>query len=76
MPASPSGGRRPFIGLIQLNVSHSCTRHTDTVRTSQEAHYISSTETNRLMAFGETVAVYCKMCGQNAEFYYVEAGGT
>jgi hypothetical protein len=34
--------------------------HTDTVRTSQEIHYICSTEPNRLMLFGETVAVYCE----------------
>jgi hypothetical protein len=36
------------------------------------------------MLFGETVAVYCgkptehtnTLCGQNAEFQYVKAGGT
>jgi hypothetical protein len=37
------------------------------------------------MLFGETVAVYCEnrtehtdtlLCGQNAEFLYVKAGGT
>jgi hypothetical protein len=36
------------------------------------------------MLFGETVAVYCEnhtehtdtLCGQNAEFWYVVAGGT
>jgi hypothetical protein len=36
------------------------------------------------MLFGETVAVYCEnhtehtdtLCGQNAEFSYVKAGGT
>jgi hypothetical protein len=35
------------------------------------------------MLFGETVAVYCEnhtehintLCGQNAEFWYVKAGG-
>jgi hypothetical protein len=32
--------------------------HTDTVHTSQETHYVSATETNRLMLFEETVAVY------------------
>jgi hypothetical protein len=31
-----------------------------TVRTSQESHYVSATEPNRLMLFGETVAVYCE----------------
>jgi hypothetical protein len=29
-------------------------------RTSQETHYIPSTEINRLMLFGETVTVYCE----------------
>jgi hypothetical protein len=33
------------------------TEHTDTVRTSQETHYVSDTEPNRLMLFRETVAV-------------------
>jgi hypothetical protein len=32
--------------------------HTDTVRTSQETHYVSATKPNRLMLFGETVSVY------------------
>jgi hypothetical protein len=60
------------------------TEHTDTVRTSQETHYLSAREPNRLMPFAETVAVYCEdhtehtdtVCGQNAEFWYVKAGGT
>jgi hypothetical protein len=30
------------------------------VRTSQETHYVSATEPNRLMLFRETVAVYCE----------------
>jgi hypothetical protein len=30
------------------------------LRTSQETHNISTTEPNRLMLFGETVAVYCE----------------
>jgi hypothetical protein len=30
----------------------------NSVRTSQETHYVSATETNRLMLFRETVAVY------------------
>jgi hypothetical protein len=68
------------------------TEHTDTlcgqnaefwyvnsVRTSQETHYVSTTKPNRLMLFGETVAGYCEnhtehthtLCGQNAEFWYV-----
>jgi hypothetical protein len=36
------------------------TEHTNTVRTSQETHYFSATEPNRLMLFVETVAVYCE----------------
>jgi hypothetical protein len=62
------------------------TEHTDTVRTSQETHYVSATEPNRLMLFEEAVAVYCEnrtehtdtLCSQNAEFWYVKAdeGGT
>jgi hypothetical protein len=51
--------------------------------TSQKTHYVPSTKPNRLMLFGETVAVYCEnhiehtntLCGQNAEFY-VKADGT
>jgi hypothetical protein len=46
----------------------------NSVRTSQEAHYVSTTNTNRLTSFKETVAVYCEnymehtttICGQNA----------
>jgi hypothetical protein len=34
--------------------------HTDTVCISQEAHYVSATEPNRLMLFGKTVGVYCE----------------
>jgi hypothetical protein len=52
------------------------TEHTDTVRISQETHYVIATEPNRLMLFGETVAVYCEnhtehtdtVRSQNAEF--------
>jgi hypothetical protein len=48
--------------------------YTNPVRTSQETHYVSITKPNRLMLFGETVAVYCEnrtehtdtLCGQNA----------
>jgi thioredoxin-related protein len=36
------------------------TEHTDTVRTSQETHYVSATEPNRLMLFREIFAVYCE----------------
>jgi hypothetical protein len=36
------------------------TEHRDTVNTSLETHYVSATESNRLMLFVETVAVYCR----------------
>jgi hypothetical protein len=56
----------------------------NSVRTSQETHYVSTTKPNRLRLFRETVAVYCRnhmehtdtLCGQNAEFRYVKVGGT
>jgi hypothetical protein len=34
--------------------------HSNSVRTSQETHYVSATKPNRLMLFRETVAVYCE----------------
>jgi hypothetical protein len=45
---------------------------------------VSATEPNQLLLFRERVSVYCEnhtghtntLCGQNAEFYYVKAGGT
>jgi hypothetical protein len=47
----------------------------NSVRTSQETHYVSATKPNRLMLFRETVAVYCEnytehtttLCGQKTE---------
>jgi hypothetical protein len=56
---------------------HTHTVFTDSVRTSEETHYVPATETNRLMLFTETIAVYCEnrtehtdtLCGQNAEFF-------
>jgi hypothetical protein len=64
--------------LFRKTVAVYCENHTeltDTVRTSQETHYVSTTKTNRLMLFRETVAVCCEnhteptdtLCGQNAE---------
>jgi hypothetical protein len=40
--------------------SENHTEHTVTVRTSRETHYVSAIETNRLVLFRETVAVYCR----------------
>jgi hypothetical protein len=50
--------------------------YTNPICTSQKTHYVSTTKPNRLMLFGETVAVYCgnrtehkdTLCGQNVEF--------
>jgi hypothetical protein len=60
-----------FYSLMALGVFR-----TLSVRTSQEAHSVSITTTNRLMLFRETIAVYCEnhtehintLCGQNVEF--------
>jgi hypothetical protein len=61
--------------LIRETVAVYCennTEHTGTVRTSQQTHHVSATETNRLMLLGEIVAVYGEnhtehtdtLCGQ------------
>jgi hypothetical protein len=50
----------------------------------QETHYVSARKINQLMLFRETIAIYCEnhtehintLGGQNAEFWYVKAGGT
>jgi hypothetical protein len=49
----------------------------NSVRTSQETHYISATKPNLLMLFREIIAVYCEnrtehintVCGENAELF-------
>jgi hypothetical protein len=57
----------------------------NSVRASQETHYVSTTKTNRLMLFREIIAVYCEnhtehintLWGQNAEiFINVKATGS
>jgi hypothetical protein len=56
----------------------------NSVRTSQETRYVSATETNRLMLFRKTVAVYCKnhtehintLCGRKEEFFSVKSLST
>jgi hypothetical protein len=45
------GKMRSGNGQLDLELGLGCT--------SQETHYVSATEPNRLMLFGETVAVYC-----------------
>jgi hypothetical protein len=41
-------------------VGHNKITYNNSVRTSQETHYVSTTKPNRLMLFGETIAVYCE----------------
>jgi hypothetical protein len=41
------------------------TEHTDTVRTSQETHYVSAAEPNRLMLLWEIVDF---QCGNHTEY--------
>jgi hypothetical protein len=77
-----SGYHGQTLTLYELNLFAMI--YTNPVRTSQETHYVSTTKTNRLILFGETVAVYCEnhmehtdtLCGQDAEFWCVKAGGT
>jgi hypothetical protein len=60
------------------------TEHTNSVRTSQEAHYVSATKINQLMLYRETVAVYCEnhtehtdtLCEQNADVLHIKARNT
>jgi hypothetical protein len=51
----------------------------NSVRTSQETHYVYAAKVNRLMPFKEIIAVYCEnhakhanaLCRQNAEVFIV-----
>jgi predicted Zn-dependent protease with MMP-like domain len=55
----------------------------NSVRTSQETHYVSATKPNRLMLFREMISVYCEnhtehintLCGQNVEFLILDRAG-
>jgi hypothetical protein len=55
----------------------------NSVRTSQETYYISARKFILLMLFREIIALHCHqhtkhrntLCGQNAKFWYVKAGG-
>jgi hypothetical protein len=57
--------------------------NSEAVPTTQKTHCVYITKTNRLMLFGETVAVYCvnhmehtnTLCGQNAGLLNVKGGG-
>jgi hypothetical protein len=57
---TPPTNRLMLLGETVAVYCENHTEHTDTVRTSQETHYVSATEPNRLMLFRETVGVYCE----------------
>jgi hypothetical protein len=78
--SSESHGTHGHILLSDCSGSFTTIEHS--VRTPQETHYVTTTKPNRLMLFGETVAVYYEnhtehtntLCWQNAR--YVKADGT
>jgi hypothetical protein len=65
-----------FAQLARLRLNAFQIIYKNSVRTSQETHYISVTKTNRLILFGEIIAVNCEIhmedinatCGQSAEY--------
>jgi hypothetical protein len=68
----------------QINTNFLKVIYTNPGRTSQEAQHVSAIEPNRLMLFRGTVAVCWEnhtehtntLCGRNAQFFNVKAGGT
>jgi hypothetical protein len=70
--------------FIPLRLNFLFIIYNNLVRTWQETHYVSATKPSRLMLFRETVAVYSEnhmehtntLCGQNAEIFNVQVGGT
>jgi hypothetical protein len=68
-----------FLQTTRRYIPEGNTLYKNSIRTSQETHHVSATETNRLMLFGEVIAVYCEnhtehintLCGQNAETLYI-----
>jgi hypothetical protein len=69
---------------VKVDRMQSSVIYTNPVRISQETHYVSTTEPNRLMLFRETVTVYCEnhtehtntLCEQNVELFHYKAYGT
>jgi hypothetical protein len=66
-----------LLGVLTIyRLNFSTVLYMNSVCTSQETHYVSTTNPIRLMLFGETVAVYCEnhaehtdtLCGENVEF--------
>jgi hypothetical protein len=74
--SSPPTTCRATTWDVSLKSWNSSKIYKDSVRTSQETHYVTATKSNRLILFRETVAVYCEnrtehtntLCGQNAKF--------
>jgi hypothetical protein len=74
----------PMMVLTLLRLNFFAILYKNPVRTSQDTQCISTTKPNRLTLFRETVAVYSEnhtehantLCGQNAVFCCVKAGGT
>jgi hypothetical protein len=72
------GYQHSICSRIEENLWAECIEflYKNSVRTSQERHYVSATKPNRLMLFKETVPVYCKnhtkhtdtLCGQSAAY--------
>jgi hypothetical protein len=52
--------------------------YNNSVRTSEETHYISATKSNQLMLFREKISIYFEnqihSVGRTQEFQYVKAG--
>jgi hypothetical protein len=73
---------KPINGSFNPLKTQFLLNYINSVCTPQETH-VTTTKPNQLMLFGETVAVYCEnhtehkntLCGQNAEFWCVKAGG-
>jgi hypothetical protein len=47
--------------------------HTNSVRTSQETHYVTATKSNRLMLIRETVAAFCESHMEHTYYIYINS---
>jgi hypothetical protein len=52
------------------------TEYTDTVRTSQETHYVSTTDTNRLMLFGKQSLFVVRTIRNTQTVCHIKTGNT
>jgi hypothetical protein len=70
--------------LQRLNFFYTSLIYTNSVRISQETHYVSTKKTNRFMLFRGKISFFCEnhtkhtvaLRWQDAEFYYVKLDGT